>query len=193
MKALDAERSAQDEASLKRELTLPSTTMFNSMLKSFPASLRAGLRTLPSFAWTNPSVAFAPEYQTSLALLVAVVVLVASTLCLLGCRRLRAPASDDGDLSLATDQAEPQAEPVNFRRRRVSWSQYVEFVYRTAESSVSLAGFENHELNETIERNYDETDEIREIFERWYRAYGLPDHLAARLLLNTLAYIYIVS
>ena len=79
------------------------------------------------------------------------------------------------------------------RRRVVSWSQDVEFVYRTAESSVSLAGFENHELNETIERNYDETDEIREIFERWYRAYGLPDHLAARLLLNTLAYIYIVS
>ena len=190
MKALDAERSAQDEASLKRELTLPSTTMFNSMLKSFPASLRAGLRTLPSFAWTNPSVAFAPEYQTSLALLVAVVVLVASTLCLLGCRRLRAPASDDGDLSLATDEA----EPVNTCRRRVvSWSQDVEFVYRTAESSVSLAGFENHELNETIERNYDETDEIREIFECWDREYRLPDHLAARLLSNTLAYIYIVS
>ena len=127
--------------------------------------------------------------QTSLALLVAVVVLIASTYCLLGCRRLRAPASDDGDLSLTTDEA----EPVNFRRRRVSWSQYVEFVYRTAESSVSCTGFVNHELAQTIERNYDETDEIREIFERWYRAYGLPDHLAARLLSNTDAYIFTVS
>lgn len=82
--------------------------MINNMLKNFPASLRAGLHALPSFALMNPSVAFAPEYPTYLAMLVAVVVLVVSTCCLLkiAVDQLRAPASDDG-LSLTAVSVPP--------------------------------------------------------------------------------------
>ena len=81
--------------------------MFN-MIKCFLVGLRADLRALPSCAWMNPSVAFAPEYPKNLALLVAVIVLVVSTCCLLkiAVDQLRAPASDDG-LSLTAVSVPP--------------------------------------------------------------------------------------
>ena len=79
-----------------------------TILIAFLVSLWAGLMTLSSSAWMNPSVAFAPEYPTNLALLVAVIVLVVSTCCLLkiAVDQLRAPASDDG-LSLTAVSVPP--------------------------------------------------------------------------------------
>ena len=87
-------------------------TMF-TMLSIFPASLRAGLCAFPSFAWTNPSGAFAAECLADPALLVAVVAVVTSTCGLLRIAvnlleiELQSPAGDDGDLSSTTVLAPP--------------------------------------------------------------------------------------
>ena len=52
------------------------------------------------------------------------------------------------------------------------------------------AGFVNRELTRVVERNNEETGgKILDTIERWYRWYGVPDHLVARLSGESLAYI----
>ena len=48
----------------------------------------------------------------------------------------------------------------------------------------------NRELTRVVERNNEETGgKILDTIERWYRCYGVPDHLVARLSGESLAYI----
>ena len=89
----------------------------SNMLSMLPVSLPADLCALPSFAWTNSSVAFAPDHLANLAWLVAVVTLVALAHVLLKLAvnlleiRPRAPASNACDLSLTTVSASPGLDP----------------------------------------------------------------------------------
>jgi len=81
----------------------------------------------------------------------------------------------------------------NICRRHVSWCPTVVTVTRTADSSVRRTGFVNHKLTRMVDHNNDERDAILRVLAPWYRQYGLPDHLAARLLSDSLAYIFTVS
>ena len=195
-KAMDQEATSRIKA---RNNHFSQKSLNRIMITSFPTSLAlTGLRAFISLAWAKASVAFEPECSTTLALRVAVVALVTSTCCLLGIAvdRLRAPASDD-DLSRTTVSAPDgfvwpcgvRDEVTDIGRRRVSWRSDVVTVSRTEKSSVRRTGFKNHELTRMSKRNNEETGKIIDTIERWYRGYGLPGHLEARLF----GYIFIVS